>query len=187
MKAKENYTLSQHRFIELIRDGHLGAGRRVEMYAPEDGGLPRRVCSARYIEGVEEEYQGEALDISSRAAVRSLVTGFVKSYDLLPDRPGDISTSNRGSLIHECQRKLEQKERERGSDALCWSVQAIAEEIDYYLPKAFMCFRNNKKSAPAKTVVNPDWTWMSKEWFWMFPEATPDRLKAEYARSRHVK
>lgn len=184
MKAKGNYTPTQLEFIERIRRSAAISSRYGEIYAPEDGDMPRLVYPAKIVDGLEAGFKGEVLDIPSRAAVRSVVTGFVKSYDLLPDRPGDISYSGRRYLILKCKRKLEQKERKKGGDALCWSVQAIAEEIDYYLPKSFMCFRIRKKSAPAKTVVDPDSGWMSEEWCWMFPDTTPDRLKAEYMRSR---
>ena len=119
MKAKGNYTPTQLEFIERIRRSAAISSRYGEIYAPEDGDMPRLVYPAKIVDGLEAGFKGEVLDIPSRAAVRSVVTGFVKSYDLLPDRPGDISYSGRRYLILKCKRKLEQKERKKGGDALC--------------------------------------------------------------------
>ena len=50
-----------------------------EAYVPEDGGMPRLVCPMpRGVDGIEPRYQGEVLDVSSRAAVRRIVTSWVK-------------------------------------------------------------------------------------------------------------
>ena len=156
-----------------------------EAYVPEDGGMPRLVCPMpRGVDGIEPRYQGDVLDVSSRAAVRRIVTSWVKKGAWARYWYG-MSHCDRRDLILECKEKLEQKEREKGGGVLCWSVQAIAEEIDFFLPKAFWCFRilsrDGKKRSPVKTVVDPDWPSMAGKWCWMFPEATPDRLQMEYA------
>lgn len=115
MKAKGNYTPTQLEFIERIRRSAAISSGYGEMYAPENGGMPRLVYPANRVENLETGFKGEVLDISSRAAVRSVVTGYVKSHDLLPDRPGDISFGGRRYLILKCRRKLEQKERKRAA------------------------------------------------------------------------
>ena len=128
MKTEKNCTFEQHCALNRIRMGKSWHSKFGEIYVPEDGAKPRLVCRICNKE-IDGKFQGRWLDRSSRAAVRRVVTGFVKSYDFMPDLPGDISSSSRDYLILKCKRKLEQKEREKGGGALCWSVQAIAEEI----------------------------------------------------------
>ena len=56
-------------------------------------------------------------------------------------------------------------------------VDAVAEEIDFYLPKIFWKVKRRKKTSGGKTVVDPEWASFEK-WHFVYPE-TRARLAAE--------
>lgn len=75
MKTKNNNVPAQDSLSAPSGGGECWWAEKAETYVPEDGGMPRLVCPMpRGVEGLEPEYQGEVLDVSSRAAVRRIVT-----------------------------------------------------------------------------------------------------------------
>lgn len=145
------------------------------LLAPEPG------CGIRLSEG----YTGESLDVSSRSRVRSIVTNWVTKGEWAAYWYG-MSRVPRGRLIRECISALDRMADKNPGKEYCYSVQAVAEEVDFFLPKAFWCHRIRKKRAPkatsSSTVVDPDWPSMAEKWHWYYPDATPERLQVEYAK-----
>lgn len=137
MKTGNNNAPVQGSLFAPSGGGECWWAEKAETYVPEDGSMPRLVCPMpRGVVGLEPGYQGEVLDVSSRAAVRRIVTSWVKKGAWARFWYG-MSYCDRRELILECKRKLEQKDQAKDDGVLCWSVQAIAEEIDFFLPKAF--------------------------------------------------
>ena len=162
-----------------------------EIYEPEDGSMPRIVADIpKNLDGISHEDLAAPLDDSSRATVRRIVSKWVKTGEWSAYWYG-MSRCPRTKLINDCLAECDKNADKHDPNTCCYSPQAIAEEIDFFLPKAFWCYRirtmNGKKSTPAKTVVNPDWPSMIKKWSWMFPQATTERLRAEYANRRSAR
>lgn len=124
-------------------------------------------------------YIGEMLDVKSRSLVRRTITGKMKGE--WAGYWSAISKFNRIALIKQLIYKLNEKGfyDEKYADTCCYSPQAIAEEIDFFLPKFFWAVKVRKSGSAGKTYIDPDWP-SFKKWHWNFefPE-TRDRLKAE--------
>lgn len=130
-------------------------------------------------------YQKAEIDRESRDVVRRCVKSWVlnkcsKDYTL------GISNFKWGSLIKHCRAGVDNAiESGKISGAKC-SVQAIAEEIDFILPKTVkvLRFEETKDDGrfPEGTYIDPERPPFKQRWFYMFPNDTPWRLGQEYAR-----
>lgn len=129
------------------------------------------------------DYMGETLDIASRRRVRHAVTSKMKTEPWRSYWVG-VSRADRTSLICAAADACRAYWLGRAGAAVveCWTYQAIAEEIDFYLPKVFWAnYRSKKKGAKkvgaANTYVDP-WSKTFSEWCFHYPE-TRERLAAE--------
>lgn len=126
-------------------------------------------------------YTGETLDVTSRAKVRRMIDKKMRG----PWSRWWVGVSNvpRQPLVEEALDALEAYWGGRENEACaCFSACAVAEEIDFYLPKAFWKVKRKKRVSAAKTAVDPDWASFEK-WRFVYPE-TRARLGAEAAAAR---
>lgn len=137
----------------------------------------------------EAAYTGAALDSSSRKAVRSVITkAFTTGTD--PNWFKLVSLMDRDALVIRCARAVESywEERPEGGARASWSYQAVAEEVDFYLPKVVgACLRDAgpaglaRRHAPYRTLIDP-YTEPFCNWSFDFPQ-TRERLARERVRS----
>lgn len=124
-------------------------------------------------------YIGEMLDVKSRSLVRRTITGKMKGE--WAGYWSGISKFNRIVLVKQIIYKLNEKgfNDDKYADTCCYSPQAVAEEIDFFLPKSFWSVKVRKSGSASQTYIDPDWPSFEK-WGWNFeyPE-TRTRLKAE--------
>lgn len=121
-------------------------------------------------------FTGETLDVVSRSKVRRMLDRYMKG----PWSRWWVGVSNveRTPLVEEAMDILLQYWMGRDDEACaCYSAEAVAEEIDFYLPKIFWKVKRRKKTSGGKTVVDPEWASFEK-WRFVYPE-TRERLSAE--------
>ncbi len=121
-------------------------------------------------------FTGETLDVVSRSKVRRMLDRYMKG----PWSKWWVGVSNveRTPLVEEAMEILFQHWAGRDDEACaCYSADAVAEEIDFYLPKIFWKVKRRKKTSGGKTVVDPEWASFEK-WHFVYPE-TRARLAAE--------
>ena len=96
-------------------------------------------------------------------------------------RPGPPHDNVGIGLVKQIIYKLNEKgfNDDRYAETCCYSPQAVAEEIDFFLPKSFWSVKVRKSGSASQTYIDPDWPSFEK-WGWNFeyPE-TKARLKAE--------
>lgn len=128
------------------------------------------------------EFTGELLDAASRSKVRRMLERYMEG----PWSKWWVGVSNvkRGPLVQEAMDILIDFWDARGdADGACFSPDAVAEEIDFYLPKIFWKVKRKLRHSGGKAVVNPDWATFEK-WHFAYPE-TRARLRDEFQdRSR---
>lgn len=124
-------------------------------------------------------YIGEMLDVKSRSLVRRTITGKMKGE--WAGYWSGISKLNRIVLVKQIIYKLNEKgfNDDKYADTCCYSPQAVAEEIDFFLPKSFWSVKVRKSGSASQTYIDPDWPSFEK-WGWNFEYSeTRTRLKAE--------
>ncbi len=127
-------------------------------------------------------YVGEAIDPRSRRRVRQAIDFHMKT-DWKTWWTKGVSNYSRNKLVFECLQDLDAYWFGRNeADNACFSAQAVAEEIDYYLPKSFWKHKRGKRRSAGQVMVDPDWKTF-KGWRFEYPE-TVHRLKAEYEAMR---
>lgn len=138
----------------------------------------------------EPTFCGETLDKKSRAVIRRLLSKKMRSEPWCDWWVG-VSNVPRRPLVYECAKAIRtywSGQPDKGEGVACWTFQAIAEEIDLYLPKAFWKEKRHKRYSASKVFVDPDWPTFQK-WHFEFPE-TRERLLKErdflnYAQELH--
>lgn len=129
-------------------------------------------------------YTGETLDVKSRSKVRRMLDRYMKG----PWSRWWVGVSKvaRGPLVKEAMGILLQYWMGRDDEACaCYSADAVAEEIDFYLPKIFWKVKRRKRCSGGKTIVDPEWATFEK-WNFAYPE-TRARLAAEaHASSERI-
>lgn len=119
---------------------------QTSFWDPEDLPQQRNKCFVKpndvesflyYNEDGTPQYIGEMLDVKSRAMVRRTITSKMK--DDWAGYWSGISKFNRIGLVKQIIYKLNEKgfNDDRYAETCCYSPQAVAEEIDFFLPKSF--------------------------------------------------
>lgn len=126
------------------------------------------------IEGV---YTGETMDVMSRKIVRSSLMKRMRQdwADLWV--PG-MAYIDRVALVKELLLELDRWWLGRNNAACAeYSPCAVAEEIDYALPKTFWKVKRKKAKSVSALSVDPNWKTF-ENWRFLYPE-TVDRLRNE--------
>lgn len=129
------------------------------------------------------------LDSLCRRRVRDLIDSKCK-YEW-PRCWRAVYRLDREALLLDCVDYIESK-WEDGDDPLYYSEDAVAREIDFYLPKAYFYFKVYRKSHPASSIsgmgVLPTWPSFNEHsgWVFEFPE-TPDLLSIEYKNNWKIR
>ena len=123
-------------------------------------------------------YYGEAIDPRSRSRVRKIIDGYMKDKWKTWWVSG-VSNFNRAALVLDCMQDLDQYWFGRNDAGnACYSANAVAEEIDYYLPKTFWKHKRKKRKASSQVMIDPTWKTF-QAWHFEYEE-TIARLTNEY-------
>ena len=126
----------------------------------------------------DQHYTGELLDGMSTRIVRSEISKRVYR-DWGRFWVNGFNKINRNRLVYDLMRKLDAYWSKRSADGI-YSPAAVAEEVDYYLPKSFWKRVRKRKGSAAGVVVDVDGVKFAN---WVFRyEETKDRLRLEFAR-----
>ncbi len=129
-------------------------------------------------------FTGETLDVVSRSKVRRMLDRYMKG----PWSRWWVGVSNveRTPLVEEAMDILLQHWMGRDDEACaCYSADAVAEEIDFYLPKIFWKVKRRKKTSGGKTVVDPEWASFEK-WRFVYPETRAPLVAAAHTRAERI-
>lgn len=122
-------------------------------------------------------YHGEAIDPRSRSRVRKIIDSYMKD-EWKTWWVSGVSNYNRAALVFECMHDLDQYWFGRNDAGnACYSANAVAEEIDYYLPKTFWKHKRKKRKASSQVMIDPEWKTF-QGWHFEYEE-TIARLTAE--------
>ena len=124
-------------------------------------------------------YSGEAIDPRSRSRVRRIIDARMKD-DWKTWWVNGVSNYNRAALVFDCIQDLDTYWFGRNDAGnACYSANAVAEEIDFYLPKSFWKHKRKKRRPASQVAVNPEWKTF-QGWHFEYEE-TIERLSIESA------